>query len=79
MKARVAEKRPRGSFYKKRKTTPEVVFRFAACPVCFQVDESSVVDGARVAVVVLLAVTVLVLAGFIRFARRVARAQQVDP
>jgi hypothetical protein len=79
MKARMTEKRPRGSFYKKRKTTPEVVFRFAACPVCFQVDESSVVDGTRVAVVVLLAVTVLVLAGFIRFARRVARAQQVDP
>ncbi len=67
------------SFYENRKKTPDVFWRFAACPVCFQVDESSVVDGTRVAVVVLLAVTVLVLAGFIRFARRVARAQQVDP
>ena len=50
----------------------------AACPVCFQMDESTVVDGVRLAVVVLLAVTVIVLAGFIRFAVRVAQAQRVD-
>ena len=37
-----------------------------------------VVDGVRLAVVVLLAVTVTVLAGFIRFAVRVAQAQRVD-
>ena len=79
MKARVTATGHRVSFYENRKKTPDVFWRFAACPVCFQVDESSVVDGTRVAMVVLLAVTVLVLAGFIRFARRVARAQQVDP
>lgn len=49
-----------------------------ACPVCFQVEESAVVDGVRVAVLVLASITTTVLAGFVMFARRVARAQRVD-
>ena len=55
---------------------PEV--RLAACPICFRVEESNVIDGVRLAVVVLVAVTIVVLAGFIRFALRVARAQRGD-
>ena len=72
------QKRRRVSFDKKRKTTPDIIIRLAACPVCFQMDDSTVVDGVRLAVVVLLAVTIVVLTGFVRFALRVARAQQVD-
>jgi len=45
----------------------------AACPVCFQVDESPVTTGVRAAIVVLLGVTVGVLSGFVWFARRLAR------
>lgn len=50
-----------------------------ACPVCFQVEEGPVVSGVRAAVIVLIAVTVSVLAGFgmfiVRFVRRSAAAE----
>ena len=49
-----------------------------ACPVCFRFEESAVTDGVRAAVLVLIGVTVVVLAGFVRFARRVAQRQRVD-
>jgi hypothetical protein len=44
-----------------------------ACPVCFQVEDGPVVDGVRAAVGVLLAVTLIVLAGFAVFATRMVR------
>jgi hypothetical protein len=45
-----------------------------ACPICFQVAEGPVTAGVRAAVVVLIAVTAAVLAGFGVFvARFVAR------
>jgi len=44
-----------------------------ACPVCFQVDDSPVGAGVRAAVVVLLGVTAGVLAGFVKFAVRIAK------
>ncbi len=47
-----------------------------ACPVCFRIEEGPVSDGVRAAVLVLVAVTVSVLAGFglfiARFVRRAA-------
>ena len=44
-----------------------------ACPICFQLEQGPVADGMRAAVFVLIGVTLVVLAGFIRFAIRVAR------
>jgi len=44
-----------------------------ACPVCFQVEQGPVTDGIRAAVLVLVGVTVVVLAGFVRFVVRFAR------
>jgi hypothetical protein len=35
-----------------------------ACPICFQVEQGPVTDGVRAAVLVLIAVTIGVLAGF---------------
>ena len=48
-----------------------------ACPICFQVEQGPVTDGLRVAVLVLMGVTVAVLAGFgVFIARFVARSGQ---
>ena len=46
-----------------------------ACPICFQVEQGPVTDGLRVAVFVLMGVTVAVLSGFgVFIARFVARS-----
>jgi hypothetical protein len=50
-----------------------------ACPICFRFEESAVTDGVRLAVLVLIGITIVVLAGFVRFARRVAQRQREDP
>jgi hypothetical protein len=50
-----------------------------ACPICFQVEDGPVATGVRLAVVVLIGVTLAVLAGFGAFiARCVRRARQLD-
>lgn len=41
-----------------------------ACPVCFQIEDSRTAAGVRAAVIVLMAVTAGVLAGFGLFIRR---------
>jgi NhaP-type Na+/H+ or K+/H+ antiporter len=38
-----------------------------ACPVCFGAEETSMIDGAKLGVVVLLAITLLVQGGFVGF------------
>jgi len=38
-----------------------------ACPVCFQVEENATTDGVRVAVILLVGVTTVVLGAFARF------------
>jgi hypothetical protein len=38
-----------------------------ACPVCFGADESPLIDGARIGVAVLLAVTLVVQGAFLSF------------
>lgn len=44
-----------------------------ACPICFRVEENATTDGARAAVVVLIAVTAVVLGAFARFIVRFAK------
>jgi len=41
--------------------------RLFACPVCFGAQETSMIDGARLGVVVMLAVLFVVQAGFVGF------------
>jgi len=48
----------------------------AACPVCFQVEDGPVAEGARVAVLLLMGVTTGVLAGFAVFIARFVRRSQ---
>jgi len=38
-----------------------------ACPVCFGAEETAIIDGARLGVVVLLAITLAVQGGFVGF------------
>ena len=38
-----------------------------ACPVCFGAEETSMIDGARLGILVLLAITIAVQAGFVGF------------
>ena len=38
-----------------------------ACPVCFGAEETSMIDGAKLGVLVLLAVTLAVQGGFLGF------------
>ena len=38
-----------------------------ACPVCFGAEETSMVDGTKLGVLVLLAITIAVQAGFVGF------------
>ena len=38
-----------------------------ACPVCFGAEETSLIDGARLGILVLLAITIAVQAGFVAF------------
>jgi hypothetical protein len=38
-----------------------------ACPMCFGADETSMVDGTKLGVLVLLAITLVVQGGFVAF------------
>ena len=38
-----------------------------ACPVCFGAEETSMIDGAKLGVVVMLAITLAVQGGFVAF------------
>ena len=41
--------------------------RVLACPVCFGADETPLIDGAKLGVLVLLAITLAVQGGFVGF------------
>ena len=53
-----------------------------ACPVCFGAAETSIVDGTRLGILVLLAITLAVQAGFVGFflylRKRAKRIADVD-
>jgi hypothetical protein len=56
-----------------------------ACPVCFGADETPLIDGAKLGVLVLMAVTLAVQGGFVGFflylrkrARRIADVELDD-
>ena len=56
-----------------------------ACPVCFGADETPLIDGAKLGVLVLMAVTLVVQGGFVGFffylrkrARRLADVELDD-
>ena len=38
-----------------------------ACPVCFGAEETSIIDGAKLGVIVMLAITLVVQGGFVGF------------
>lgn len=59
--------------------------RVFACPVCFGAEESPLIDGARLGVAVLLAITLVVQGAFLSFflylrrhAKRMAAAELED-
>lgn len=59
--------------------------RVLACPVCFGAEEAPLIDGARLGVAVLLAITVVVQGAFLSFflylrrqAKRVAEVELED-
>ena len=49
-----------------------------ACPICFQIEDAHVTSGVRVAVGVLMGVTLTVLAPVVVFAVRFARREKVQ-
>jgi hypothetical protein len=53
-----------------------------ACPVCFGAEETSMIDGAKLGVLVLLAVTLAVQGGFVGFffylRRRMKRIADIE-
>ena len=53
-----------------------------ACPVCFGAAETSIVDGTRLGILVLLAITLAVQAGFVGFflylRKRAKRIADID-
>ena len=53
-----------------------------ACPVCFGAEETSMIDGAKLGIIVLLAVTLAVQGGFIGFflylRKRAKRIADID-
>ena len=53
-----------------------------ACPVCFGAEETSLIDGARLGVLVMLAITLAVQGGFVGFflylRRRAKRIADLD-
>jgi hypothetical protein len=53
-----------------------------ACPVCFGAAEAPLIDGARLGVVVLLAILLLVQGGFVSFflylRKRAKRIAEID-
>jgi hypothetical protein len=56
--------------------------RVLACPVCFGADETSMIDGAKLGVLVMLAITLAVQGGFVAFflylRKRAKRIADVD-
>ncbi|HJR60358.1 MAG TPA: hypothetical protein VJ813_13185 [Vicinamibacterales bacterium] len=56
--------------------------RVLACPMCFGAEESSMIDGAKLGVVVMLAITLAVQGGFVGFfiylRRRAKRIADVE-
>ncbi|HEY8549182.1 MAG TPA: hypothetical protein VIL35_04430 [Vicinamibacterales bacterium] len=59
--------------------------RVLACPACFGAEETSIVDGAKVGVLVLLGITLVVQGGFAAFfiylrrrAKRIAELELED-
>jgi hypothetical protein len=50
-----------------------------ACPICFQVEDDATVNGVRAAVVVLVGVTMMVLAGVVSFTVRFVRREAALP
>jgi hypothetical protein len=53
-----------------------------ACPVCFGAEETSMIDGAKLGVLVMLAITLAVQGGFVGFflylRKRAKRIAEVD-
>jgi hypothetical protein len=53
-----------------------------ACPVCFGAEESSMIDGTRLGILVLLAITIAVQAAFVSFflylRKRAKRIADID-
>jgi len=53
-----------------------------ACPMCFGAQETSIIDGTRLGVVVMLAITVAVQGGFVGFflylRKRAKRVADID-
>jgi predicted transporter len=53
-----------------------------ACPVCFGAEETSMIDGAKLGVLVMVAITLAVQAGFVGFflylRKRAKRIADVD-
>ena len=53
-----------------------------ACPVCFGAEETSMIDGAKLGVIVMLAITLVVQGGFVGFflylRRRAKRIADVE-
>ena len=53
-----------------------------ACPVCFGAEETSLIDGAKLGILVLLGITLAVQGGFVAFflylRRRAKRISDVD-
>jgi hypothetical protein len=53
-----------------------------ACPVCFGAEETSMIDGAKLGVLVMLAITLAVQGGFVGFflylRRRAKRIAEID-
>jgi hypothetical protein len=56
--------------------------RVLACPVCFGAEETSMIDGAKLGVLVMLAITLAVQGGFVGFflylRRRAKRIADID-
>jgi len=78
---------PAKSWLRRALTTAALVVMFGgssvlACPVCFGAEETSMIDGAKVGVLVMLAVTFAVQGGFLAFflylRRRAKRIADVD-
>jgi hypothetical protein len=56
--------------------------RVFACPVCFGAEEGHIIDGTRLGILVLLAVTIAVQGGFVAFflylRKRAKRIADID-
>ena len=56
--------------------------RLLACPVCFGAEETSMIDGAKLGVLVMLGITLMVQGGFVGFflylRKRAKRIADID-